>query len=171
MLLPRMHATVGDQPEQMQLTAAVARILHRFDENRLREKFAILNHQVNSRDFHVHDAPGAHIQMADFAVPHLSVGQPDKRPAGMNQRIRILAQQSVIRRLASQRNGIGVGFGSVSPAVEDDENERFGTRHKIAFGSWLLYRLLLSADRLNRLQRPTISYYCRNYLRGKHAYQ
>ena len=171
MLLSRMHAAVGDQPKEMQLAAAGARILHRFDKNRLREKLAILDHQVDARDLHVNDASGAHIQMADFAIAHLSFRQPDKRPAGMNQRIRILAQQPVICRLACQCDRIGLGFGSVSPAIEDDENERFGTRHKIAFGSWLLYRLLLYANRLNRLQRPTISYYCRNHPRGKYALQ
>src|SRR5229473_3810904 len=100
----------------------------------MREEFAVLDHQVYARDFHMHDAPSANIQMADFTVPHLPLGQPDKRPAGMNQSVGILAQQPVIRGLARERDGIGLGFGSVSPAVEDYKNERFRTRHKFAFG-------------------------------------
>ena len=101
----------------------------------MRKKFPVLNHQIDAGDIHVHDAPSANIQMANFAVAHLPFRQPDKRPAGMNQRVRILAQQPVISRLARQRDGIGLGFGAISPAVENDENERFRTRHKFAISS------------------------------------
>ena len=139
MLLPRMHAAVRHQPEQMQLSPSqAARILHRVEQHWMREEFAVLDHQVDARDSMMHDAPGSNIQMADFAVPHLPLGQPDKRPAGVNQSVRILAQQPVIGRLARERDGVGLGFGAVSPAVENDENERFRTRHKSRYSSWLL---------------------------------
>src|SRR5260370_11668443 len=55
----------------------------------------------------------------------------------MNQSVGILAQQTVIRGVVRKCDGVGLGFGSVSPAVENDENERFRTRHKFAFSSWL----------------------------------
>src|SRR5271166_4427751 len=111
--------------------------------------------------------------MANFAVAHLAFGQSDERAAGMDQRVRILAQQPVVSRLARQRDRVGFGFSAISPAVEDDEDQRFGARHRIAFR--LLASLLLSslrfafyfrpsADRLNRLPQPHISYYCRNHL-------
>src|SRR6266478_6193363 len=141
MLLPRMHATVRHQPEQMQLASSQPGILHRVEQHWVREEFAVLDHQVDARDFHMHDAPGANIQMADFTVPHLPFRQPDKRPAGMNQSVGILAQQPVIRRLAREGDGVGLGFGSIPPAVENDENERFRTRHKrslLAPSYWLL---------------------------------
>ena len=93
------------------------------------EKFPVPNHQIDAGDVHVHDAPGANIQVADLAVPHLPLRQPHEWPAGVNQRVGILAQQPVIDRLAGQRNGVSFGFGSVSPAVENDENKWFGTRH------------------------------------------
>ena len=56
----------------------------------------------------------------------------------MNESIGILAQQPVIGGLAGERDGVGFGFGAVSPAVEDDENEWFGTQDQLlllAFGS------------------------------------
>ncbi len=95
----------------------------------MREEFAILDHQVDARDVHVNDAAGADVEMPDFAVAHLPLGQADERPAGVDQRVGIFAQQAVVGRLARQRDGVGLGFGAVSPAIEDDENERFGTRH------------------------------------------
>src|ERR1700685_1172813 len=76
--------------------------------------------------------------MPDFTVPHLSLGQSDERSAGMNQRVGILPQQPVIRRLARKRDGIGFGFGAISPAVKNRENEWFRTRHRAALSSWLL---------------------------------
>src|SRR5260370_40452163 len=55
----------------------------------------------------------------------------------MNQSVGILAQQTVIRGVVRKCDGVGLGFGSVSLAVENDETERFRTRHKFAFSSWL----------------------------------
>jgi hypothetical protein len=51
----------------------------------------------------------------------------------MNQRVGILTQQPIVSRLAGKGDGVGLGFGAVSPAVEDDENEWFRTRHKCSF--------------------------------------
>src|SRR5438270_10060671 len=68
--------------------------------------------------------------MADFTVAHLIVGQADVSPAGMDQRVGIFAQQAVVNRFASQRDGVGFGFGAISPAVEDDENQRFWMGHR-----------------------------------------
>ena len=102
----------------------------------MREKFSVLNHQVDARNIHVDNAARAHIEMSNFAISHLPFGQSNERAAGMDQRIGIFAQHAVIRRLARERDGVGLGFGAVSPAVEDDEDERFRTGHRI--GSWLL---------------------------------
>ena len=124
-----MHAAVGDQPEQMQLASAGAGVLHGLEQYRMRKEFAVLDHQIDAGDVHVHDAASADVQMADFAVAHLPFGQADKRAAGLNERVGIFAQQPVIGWLARERDGIGFGFGAISPAVEDDENERFRTRH------------------------------------------
>ena len=93
----------------------------------MREELAVLDHQLDAGAVHVHDAAGADVEVADFAVAHLPVGQADEVAAGVNERVGILAQQAVVGRLAGERDGVGLGFGAVSPAVEDDEDERFGT--------------------------------------------
>ena len=121
----------------MQFAPISSRILHRLNQHRMRKEFPILNHQIDASDVHMHDPSRAHIQVANLAIPHLPLGESHKWPAGVNQRVRILQQQPVISRLASQRNGVSLGFNAVSPAVEDDKNERFWTRHKNAFSSWL----------------------------------
>ena len=130
MRLLRVHAAVGDQPEEVQTPAAASRMLHGRRQRRVRKELAILNHQIDARDVHVHDPARANIQVPDFTISHLPFRQTDKRTAGMNQGIGILAQQAIVGRLARQRDGIGFGFRAVPPAVEDDEDERFGAGHE-----------------------------------------
>src|SRR5579883_330710 len=129
MRLLRVDAPIGNESKQMQLPSPTAGMLHGRHQRRVGEEVAVVNQQVDAGDVHVHDAPGADIQMADFAVAHLPFRQTNERAAGVDQSVGILAQQPVVGRLARQRDGIGFGPGAVTPAIKDDEDERFGTVH------------------------------------------
>ena len=128
MRLLRVHTAIGDQSEKMQAAVTGPSVLHGVKQHGMLKELAVLDHQVDTSDVHVNDAACTDIQMADFAIAHLSLGEADEGPAGVDQRIGILAQQPVVRRLARERNSVGFGFSAVSPAVEDDQNERFRTR-------------------------------------------
>jgi hypothetical protein len=95
-------------------------MLHRGDQHGMGEELAVLDHQVDPGDVHVHDATGADVEVADLAVAHLAFRQADERSAGMDERVGIFAQKAVIGRLARQSDGVGFGLGAVAPAVEDD---------------------------------------------------
>src|SRR5437667_9431344 len=110
----------------MKPATAASRILHGIEQYPMLEEVAILNHQLDSRRIHMDDSPGADVQMSNFTVAHLIVRQADVLPAGMNQRVGVLAQQAVVCGLAGEGDGISFGFGAVSPAIEDDEDEGFG---------------------------------------------
>jgi hypothetical protein len=86
-------------------------------------EFAGGNLGVNAGDVHLHDASGADVEVADFAVAHLSVGQSDEMLAGADEGIGKLAQQLVVGGLAGQGDGVVGGFGAVAPSVEDGEYE------------------------------------------------
>ena len=86
-----------------------AGIVHGFEQNRMLEEFAILDHQLNACAVHMDDAASADVEMANFAVTHLAVGQSDRRAAGLNQCIGVVAQEPIIHRLAGKGDGIGVG--------------------------------------------------------------
>ncbi len=124
MFLVRVHAAVGDKSEQMQLRAALARPLHGLHDRRLFRELPCGNQRVDARDVHLHNAAGADVQVADFAVAHLPVGQADKVIGGLDQRVGKLAQQLVVSGLAGQRNGVVGGFSAIAPSVEDGQNER-----------------------------------------------
>ena len=87
-------------------------------------EFAVSDQRVDARDVHLHNAARADIQVADFAVAHLPVGQADKVIRGLDQRVRKLAQQLVVVRLARQRDGVVGGFGAITPSIEDGQNKR-----------------------------------------------
>ena len=68
-----------------------AGVMHRLMENGIRKELAARDHHVDARDIHVHHAARANVQVADFAVAHLALGQPHKRPRRLNQRVRKIA--------------------------------------------------------------------------------
>ena len=75
----------------------------------------------------MHDAPGADVEVADFAVAHLPFRQADERTTGLNQRVWVFPQKAIVRRLAGECDGVGFGFGPIPPAVEDDKYKWFRT--------------------------------------------
>ena len=88
-------------------------------------KLLVGDQQVDARDVHVHDAPRADIQVPNFAIAHLAYGKPHGGSRRLNQRIRKLAQQFVIRGFARQSDGVAPRFGSVAPSIQHSEYNRF----------------------------------------------
>ena len=124
MILVRVHAAIGEQAEEMQSPLAGTRRRHRCQQCGVGEQFAILDHEIDLGDVHVDHAACANVEVADFAVAHLPGGQADKASAGMDQGVGKLGQQAIVVRLPRQRNRIGRGRRSITPAIEDDEDER-----------------------------------------------
>ncbi len=127
MCLVGMHASIGEQAEQMQATATGAGVFHGVEQDGVGEELSVLDHEFDAGAVHVNDPAGADVEVSDFAVTHLSVGQADELAAGVDEGIGIFAQQAVVGGLVGQSDGVGLGLGAVSPAVEDDEDQGFGT--------------------------------------------
>ncbi len=73
-----VHAAIAEQAQEMQLALAAA--LHGLLEQRHLFQLLVGDQKIDARDVHVHDAAGADIHVAHFAVAHLAFGQADKRP-------------------------------------------------------------------------------------------
>jgi len=56
-------------------------------------------------------------------------GQADGRPRGLNQSVRELTQKPVISRFPRRGDRVSLHDGRKSPAVEDSQNQRLGSRH------------------------------------------
>src|SRR5580704_15484862 len=146
-----MHASIGDQPEEMKLASAFAGELQRLNDRWMCEKFASGDQAVDAGDVHAHDAPRSNVQMTHFAVAHLSVRQADKVIGGVQQRIRKFGEQLVVRRLARQRDCVVLNLGAVTPSIKDGKDNRSGVN-----GHFRSLFLILSARR-DRTPNPAAS--------------
>ena len=125
MPLMRVHAAIGQQPDQVQRAALLLRRSHRRQQRRVRKEAAVHDRRVDARHVHAHNAPRAKVQMPHLAVAHLPVRQPDKVVARPQQRVGKIAQQPVINRLARQCDRIAVRLRAEAPAVKNRQNNRF----------------------------------------------
>src|SRR5580658_2401440 len=110
----------------MQLVRAAA--LHRFEKQRLARKFTAGDELIHAGDVHSHDAAGADVQVAHFAIAHLSFGQTDEGAGGVNQSVGKFLEQAVVVWFTREGNGVAFGVRAIAPAVEDGEDD----------GSWSL---------------------------------
>ena len=104
----------------------------------LREELARRDHQIDARHVHVDHAAGADIQMAHFAIAHLSVRQPDIRSGSVNQRVGILAQQAVVNGLVAPRQS----RCPQRPGENPQPSRMVKTRGLVCHAPLLLERLL-----------------------------
>ena len=73
----------------------------------------------------VHDPPRADVLVADLAVAHDSVRQPDVQSARLHERHGIAGVKHVVARLFRQDGGVErilLRMGILPPAVADDEH-------------------------------------------------
>src|ERR1700719_5363461 len=112
-----MHATVRNQTQQMQLPPAGTSIVHSSPQRGVREKIAVLNHQLDASAVHEYNASGADVEVPYLAVAHLPFGKANMGAAGVDECVGIFAQQTVVCGLARQRDSVGFGLGAVAPTV------------------------------------------------------
>ena len=122
-----MHAAIGKKSEQVEAPAPTSCVLHGCEKHVVREELAILDHQLDTGAVHVDDTAGADIKMSHFTVPHLTVGQANIFPAGMDECVGVFAEQAIVGRLARERDSVGFRLGAITPTVENDKDQWFRT--------------------------------------------
>ena len=70
--------------------------------------------------------------MANFAVAHLAVGEADEVVAGLDEGVGVLAEEAIVGGLAGEGDGVAEGFGTVAPAVENGEDDRWCGSHGVS---------------------------------------
>ena len=73
----------------------------------------------------MHNAPGADIEMADFAVAHLPFRQANSGPGSLDQGVGKLANQFVVSRLARQGDRVALRLCAVAPSVQHRQHNGF----------------------------------------------
>src|SRR5207248_9561135 len=109
---------------------------HQVDEQRLLEEFSAHDRRVNARDLLVDNPPRADVQVADLGIAHQAVGQAHALARGVNERPGVLLQEFGIAGRPRQRDGVRFALRAIAPAVEDDEDYRFGCWHSLRWTRW-----------------------------------
>jgi hypothetical protein len=124
----RVHPAVGDETDQVHALEA----LERRADRRVGPELAARHGLVDARQVLLDDGAGAEVQVADLAVAHLALGQPDGGAAGLELRVRVARPEVVEDRRARQVDGVAGPGRREAPAVEDHQADRRVPRHQAA---------------------------------------
>src|SRR5919198_2502824 len=116
-----MAPAVGDEPEQVDVGAALLRTLEGAGERRVLEERSVRDCAVHPLEVLVEDAPGADRQVADLGVSHLPFGQPDGLAGRLQRRVRVARPELVEDRRVGELDRVSWPRRRAAPAVEDDE--------------------------------------------------
>ena len=129
MILMRMHAARRDQAEQMAGAAARFELLDEIDERRRARDLAAGDRGADARQILHHHAAGADIEMADFGIAHLAVGQADVLAGGVQKAVRQALPQPVEGRRLGLADGVVRRVLAPAPAVQNDQHNRASLLH------------------------------------------
>ena len=119
----RVDSARGDEPEQVDVAAVVARALHRGDEGRVLEERPARDRAVHAHEVLEQDAAGADREVADLGVPHLPRRKPDRLARGRELGVRVPLPERVEDRRVRELDRVPRSRGREPPTVEDDEDD------------------------------------------------
>ncbi len=123
-LVERVDAAVADETHQVQGSARRAQGGAQLHERGETEELPRRHRLRDPDDVLRHDATGAEIEVADLAVAHLALGQPDGEAGRVEQGARRALPQPVPGRRAAQLDGVAFAHRAEAPAVEHDQDDR-----------------------------------------------
>src|SRR6266487_1119767 len=127
-----MDAAVRDEPEQVDVGAALFRPLERADERGVLEERSIRDRAVHALEVLVEDPARADRQMTDLGVAHLAVRQADRLTGGVERRVRVTRPEGVEHRRLGQLDRIPRAGSRDAPPIEDDERYKRESRAAVS---------------------------------------
>ena len=94
-------------------------------QHRVGEEVAVGDRFVQPGQIPVHDAAGARVDVADFRVAHLPIGQADIQPGSGDQRMRLLSPQAIHHRSAGVQDRVVLPLFTMAVTVRDHQYHRF----------------------------------------------
>ena len=113
----RMHAAVGDQPEQVHTRS----VRERGAQHLVTRERSVGDGVVDAHEVLAHDRACAEVEMADLAVAHLPLGQAHRAPARLQRRVWVALPQLVEDGRARERYRVAGARLGEPPAVQHDQ--------------------------------------------------
>ena len=119
-----VYAAVGQQADEVQGAVVLLSVLHSGQECLVLKEGAVLDGLGDAGELLVHNAAGAHVGVAHFAVAHLSVGQAHIQAGSADLGHRLEANRASILGFLAAAMALPL-FGSTAKAIQNHQNERF----------------------------------------------
>ncbi len=116
-----VNAAVGDEPEEMQVAATLARASERREQRLVPRERAVLDRAIHPREILEQDPARPDREVADLRVPHLPGRKAHRLARRRECRVRVPLPESVEHRRAGELDGVPWPRRRNPPAVEDDE--------------------------------------------------
>src|SRR3989442_12775341 len=123
MLTQGMHAARANQADDVQRAVLPTCVFDQPHESGNAEELASVNRLRYAHDILRHDAARAQVQVTDFAVPDLPVGQSDGEARCFEQRTGGALPQLVPHWRAAELDRVPLAARTKAPAVEHDEDD------------------------------------------------
>ncbi len=123
-----MDAAVATQAHEVQPVSAS--LLHEIEQHGVLKELAGGDHQIDARDVHVNDAARADIEVPHLAITHLAFGQSHRWTGGVDQGVRIFAQEGIVGWLSRGGDCVSLGGWGESPSIQNCQDKRlFAAQH------------------------------------------
>jgi hypothetical protein len=123
-----MHAARANEADEMQRAPGCLHTATGVDEDRVLEEASVLDGVVDADEILLHHTTRAEVEVTDLAVAHLSARQPDRFLRRRKQGTRRARPQPVPGGNVRHRDRVALALGAVTPPVEDEKDDRRGTR-------------------------------------------
>ena len=117
-----VHAAVADQTEQVQARIVREHMVHRLVQLRIFKEGTVFDRICDQRQILIDDAAGTDIEVADFAVAHLSLRQADSLAAAQQLGIGIRCEEVVKVRLFRDGDRIAGTCRRLAEAIQNHQH-------------------------------------------------
>ena len=129
LILMAVDAAVGNKSDEVE--SAGLPFFESGGEDRVLCERAFGDGFVDARKVLIHDAAGAEIQVTDFRVAHLSIGQADIETRGAEEALGVGGEHFIVKRGVGEESGVAILLGGGltarvdAPSVANDQNYWF----------------------------------------------
>ena len=121
-----MDPTIGGESNEVE--TMVTDCMEGFLQVRVLSQLAFQNREIDAGEFLIDGTTCSEIEVSDFRISHLSLGESDDEPAGLKAGAWVFTVETIVNRSACEERGVALLFsprftGGVDPPAIADQKE------------------------------------------------
>jgi hypothetical protein len=114
--------------ESNEVETMVTDCMEGFLQVRVLSQLAFRNREIDAGKFLIDGTTSSEIEVADFRISHLSLGESDDEPAGLKAGAGVFTVETIVNRSVGEEGGVALLFspsftGGVDPPTITDQKE------------------------------------------------